>query len=64
MQDEHANSITDFGKDIGLEWVMIPPRTPHFGGLWESAIKRMKHHLRRTVGNQILSQEELSTYVT
>ena len=43
---------------------MIPPCTPHFGGLWESAIKRMKHHLRRTVGNQILSQGELSTYVT
>ena len=27
----------------GVDWNTIPQRSPHFGGLWESAVKSMKH---------------------
>ena len=42
-------------------WDNIPERAPHFGGLWESAVKSMKFHLRRVIGSQILTYEELAT---
>ncbi|XP_058840959.1 uncharacterized protein LOC131696437 [Topomyia yanbarensis] len=34
---------------------------PHFGGVWEAAVKSLKHHLRRTTGNSVLSQDEFVT---
>ena len=45
----------------GVDWNTIPQRSPHFGGLWESAVKSMKHHLKRVIGSQVLSFEELQT---
>ena len=42
-----------------ITWDNIPERAPHFGGLWESAVKTMKFHLKRVVGTQILTYEEL-----
>ena len=44
-----------------ITWNTIPSRSPHFGGLWESAVKSMKYHFRRVVGSQLLSFEELQT---
>ncbi len=47
-----------------ITWNNIPERAPHFGGLWESAVKRMKFHLKRVVGSQTLTYEELATVTT
>ena len=44
-----------------LTWHHIPERAPHFGGLWESAVKSMKQHLRRIMGPTLLTYEEMST---
>lgn len=42
-------------------WRFIPPGSPNQGGLWESAVKSMKYHLRRIAGPQRYTYEGLVT---
>ncbi|XP_037050902.1 uncharacterized protein LOC119084808 isoform X2 [Bradysia coprophila] len=58
------NQVINHAADKGINWSFIPPRAPHFGGIWESNIKSMKHHLKRVIGDITLTYEELSTVLT
>lgn len=51
-------------RDDGIEWHFNPPYAPHMGGLHEAAVKSAKHHLRRVIGAQQLTFEEMATLLT
>ncbi|XP_017462434.1 PREDICTED: uncharacterized protein LOC108355812, partial [Rhagoletis zephyria] len=59
MSQQHNDEVQQACCAEGIEWKCIPPRSPHFGGLWESAVKQPKHYLRRAIGAHILTQDEL-----
>lgn len=56
--------INAFLTQNSITWKFIPPRSPHFGGLWEAAVKSAKHHLKRILGNASLTFEHLYTVIT
>ncbi|XP_046404411.1 uncharacterized protein LOC124169753 isoform X2 [Ischnura elegans] len=59
------SSITqDYSAQEGIQWHFIPARAPHFGGIWEAGAKSVKHHLRRVMGTNCLTFEELATLLT
>ena len=54
-------SISNFSLDYQVTWHTIPQRAPHFGGLWEAAVKAAKYHLKRIVAGYKFTFEELYT---
>ena len=53
--------VKEVTASSGITFRFIPPRAPHFGGLWEAAVKAAKNLLLRTLGGEKLTHEELMT---
>ena len=63
-QRQAQQDISEFCSCQAIEWKFIPEHAPHFGGLWEAAVKIMKMHLRRIISNVKLTFEEMYTVLT
>ncbi len=61
---KHEQSINNFAISHSINWTHIPPRAPHFGGLWESAVKAMKTILRKLTAPHPMTWEETYTLLT
>lgn len=48
QRSENQKIISRSLVDQGIQWYFAPPRSPHFGGIWEAPVKSFKHHMRRT----------------
>lgn len=62
------NSQSQFAQDIipilandNTTWHFISPASPHFGGLWEAGVKSIKGHIKRVIGQTLLTFEEYTT---
>ena len=60
---ETQNAVHSYVFDYEITWHTIPERAPHFGGLWEAAVKAAKYHLKRIVGQYKFTFEELYTII-
>ncbi|XP_060864286.1 uncharacterized protein LOC132940572 [Metopolophium dirhodum] len=56
-----STAKTTYTNAISCKWHFNPPAAPHFGGQWEAAVKSTKYHLKRVVGTQRLTFEEMVT---
>ncbi|XP_011156998.1 uncharacterized protein LOC105194004 [Solenopsis invicta] len=56
--------ITRFLNHQEIAWNFIPTNAPHFGGLWEAAVKSAKLYMTRIVGWANLTYEELQTLLS
>ena len=54
-------AVSEYCTCQKIQWKFIPEHSPHFGGLWEAAVKSAKMHLKKVVGEAKLTFEELYT---
>ncbi|XP_046145796.1 uncharacterized protein LOC123989163 [Osmia bicornis bicornis] len=57
---ENQDLAALLAKD-GTQWHFNPPAAPHMGGKWEAVVKSLKFHLKRTIGDALLTFEESIT---
>ena len=63
-QQKAQRIISKFCSTQNIEWRLISEHAPHFGGLWEAALKSMKTHLKSVVATIKLTFEEFATILT
>ena len=53
------NDVDSYCTAHHIQWTHTPARSPHFGGLWEAAVKSMKQLFTKVVGPHNLFMDEL-----
>ncbi|XP_053691334.1 uncharacterized protein LOC128739859 [Sabethes cyaneus] len=61
---EHHQKVAKECADDGMQWKFIPPGAPHFGGLWEAAVRSAKKHLLKVLADTPVSYEDMTTLLT
>ena len=51
MDREFKGLVDAFTTGQQINWLTFPPRTPHFGGLWEAAIKSIEETFLQDCGD-------------
>ena len=59
--NESKEQISHWAASKGVSWHFSPGRAPHFGGLWEAAVRAMKMTIRKAIREQKLCHDELTT---
>ena len=58
------DSVIDYLSTQNIKWKFNPQHAPYFGGIWEAAVKSMKTHLRRILGDVKFTFEEFSSLLS
>lgn len=58
---QKQHSVDNYLAEKGVKWHFIPPSAPHFGSIWEAAVKSAKTHLYKVTKAVLLNFEELTT---
>ena len=61
QSSQTQNSISQYLLSQKVQWKLTPVKAPHFGGLWEAAVKAAKFHLKRELGQRLYTLDELRT---
>uniref|UniRef100_A0A0K8V3W3 Integrase catalytic domain-containing protein n=2 Tax=Bactrocera latifrons TaxID=174628 RepID=A0A0K8V3W3_BACLA len=59
-----STSIASLLLDDGTQWQFNLSAAPHRGGKWEAAVKSIKFHFTRTLGDTSYSLDEIMTLLT
>ena len=63
QSNDHQNKVNHYCSEEKIKFNFIPSYSPVFGGLWEAGVKSAKYHLKRTMGNNQLTYEQLNTLI-
>ncbi|XP_059049897.1 uncharacterized protein LOC131844919 [Achroia grisella] len=60
LSQKHDDLASQLARK-NINWEFDPPACPYWGGLFEAAVKSAKTHLKRVIGENPLTFEELTT---
>ena len=58
---DHGSNFVAAAKYLEMKWQFVVERGPWWGGAWERLVDIVKGLLRRSLGHDVLSWEELVT---
>ncbi|XP_075160828.1 uncharacterized protein LOC142233707 [Haematobia irritans] len=61
LDSANIEALQKYSAMTGFQFSFIPPRSPHFGGLWEAAVKSTKSLLVKNISQANITLEELQT---